>query len=392
MGERSSFEEKIIKEMDVLGHQDEPDVKAAVMQRVRAIYEQNKSAPAKTHMSGEENSPPEIEAPVMQKQTRMSKPPSRLRTTRRMIGVSAAVLLGVIGVGIFQLSSTGGLTETTITPAINVIKPTDEDSITLVNSGGQTVVQTIQEFKTFPVPTTSPALEKYVQLKSMYEEQVLDYLNPGEMAAFYVSDDEFKKLAKGHGYEQPYYYAFNPPVYSEFEEFEHELREVGDFWPEIPSMLTSGYEFEKGTFKAQIPVSATEMNEDFQPLQPDDPIAQKLFVAKIDVDAIENAEVTYRKGEQKLELNLSENKKMGNGASQLYILPGQTAEIWSMTDSGKEAIFIAASQEQGGHAWNSQNRLIWYDEASRKIRTINDKEDSKLTREQWEEVAASFIR
>lgn len=391
MGERSSFEEKIIKEMDVLGHQNEPDVKAAVMQRVRAIYEQNNS-PAKTHMSGEEDSPPEIEAPVMQKQTRMTKPPSRLRTTRRMIGVSAAVLLGVIGVGIFQLSSTGGLTETTITPAINVIKPTDEDSITLVNSGGQTVVQTIQGFKTIPVPTTSPALEKYTQLKSVYEEQVLNHLNPGEMAAYYVNDDEFNHLAKGLGYEQPYYYAFKPSIYSEYQEFEHDLRESGEFWPEIPSMLTNGYEFEEGTFKAQIPVSATELNKDFQQLQPDDPIAQELFVAKIDVDAIESAEVTYRKGDQKIVISLIESKKMGNGTDQLSIMPGQSAEKWAMTDSGKEAIFIAASQEQGDHAWNTQNRLVWYDEASHKIRTIYDKGDSKLTREQWQEVAASFIR
>lgn len=391
MGERSSFEEKIIKEMDVLGHQNEPDVKAAVMQRVRAIYEQNNSAPAKAHMSGEEDSPPEIEAPVMQKQTRMTKPPSRLRTTRRMIGVSAAVLLGVIGGGIFQLSSTGGLTETTITPAVNVIKPTDEDSITLVNSGGQTVAQTIQGFKTIPVPTTSPALEKYVQLKSMYEEQVLDHLNPGEMAEYYVNDDEFNNLAKGIGYGQSYY-TFKPSVYSEYQEFEHDLRESGEFWPEIPSMLTNGYEFEEGTFKAQIPVSATEMNKDFQQLQPDDPIAQKLFVAKIDVDAIESAEVTYRKGDQKIVISLIESKKMGNGTDQLSIMPGQSAEKWAMTDSGKEAIFIAASQEQGGHAWNAQNRLVWYDEASHKIRTIYDKGDSKLTREQWQEVAASFIR
>lgn len=56
MGERSSGEEKMIKKMDVLGNYDEPDVQAAVMQRVRAIYEQNNSASAETYMSGEENS------------------------------------------------------------------------------------------------------------------------------------------------------------------------------------------------------------------------------------------------------------------------------------------------------------------------------------------------
>lgn len=291
----------------------------------------------------------------MQKQMRMPQPPSHLRT-RRLIGVSAAVLLGVIGVGIFQLSSTGVLTEPVVKPAINVTKPTDEGSITLVNSGGQAVVQTMQGAKDVPVPTTSPAVEKYRQLKSVYEEQVLDHLNPGEMAAFYVNDDEFNKLAKGLGYGQPYYYAFNPPVYLEYQEFEHDLREAGDFWTEIPSMLTSGYEFEQGTFKASFPDLATELNKKFQQLQQDDPIAQKLFVAKIDVDAVDSAEVTYRKGEEKIVINLSESKKMGNGASLIFILPGQTAEKWSITNNGKEAIFIAASQEKG--AMSGMPRIV----------------------------------
>lgn len=101
-----------------------------------------------------------------------------------------------------------------------------------------------------PDPTTSPAIEKYQSLSMTYKEQVLARLNTGEMAAYYVKDAELNKLELGLGYGNQLQFAFISPVYSKYQDFVKELKNVGDFWPGLPSLLADGYEFEQGTFNA----------------------------------------------------------------------------------------------------------------------------------------------
>ncbi|MNO65948.1 hypothetical protein D3C76_567250 [compost metagenome] len=379
---RSYVEEKMIKKMDVLGDCDDLDVKAAVMKQVRAIHDQQKINPLF-----------EMEAPIMQKQKTVPQRTFYYRK-RLLSGVSAAVLLGGLVFGVLQLSGLRGLEQSTQS-TIEISKPSD-GVITLMNSGGKAVVQTAQSVtgsKDKPTPNATSAIEKYQSLLTIYKEQVLAHLNAGEMAAYYVNDTEFTKLAKGLGYGNQLQYAFNPPVYSKYQEFVEELKGSGDFWSELPSTLTNGYEFERGTFNASTPDLETERaNKEFQQLQKDDVIGRKLFVAKINVEAIESAEITYHKGNEKIPLSLSRSPLMGNNAQQVFILEGQTAEKWSLTNTGKEAVFIAASTAQGAEGWNSMNRLYWYDEASRMIRSLNDELNNSLTREQWQVIANSFIR
>jgi hypothetical protein len=329
----------------------------------------------------------------MQKQEKSLPHPSRFRK-RLLTGGFAAVLLGMIGIGVIQLSGLRGL-EHSGQSTIEITRPSD-GVITLVNSGGKAVVQTVQSVtgsKDKPTPNASSAIEKYQSLLTIYKEQVLAHLNAGEMAAYYVNDTEFTKLAKGLGYGNQLQYAFNPPVYSKHQEFVEELKGFGDFWPELPSTLTNGYEFERGTFNASTPGVETERgNKEFQQLQKDDAIGRKLFLARINVEAIESAEITYHKGNEKITLSLSRSPLMGNHAQQVFILEGQTAEKWSLSNTGKEAVFIAASSAQGAEGWNSMNRMYWYDEASQMIRSVNDKQNNKLTREQWQVIASSLIR
>lgn len=109
------------------------------------------------------------------------------------------------------------------------------------------------------------------------------------------------------------------------------------------------------------------------------------------MNAIESAEVSYHKEDQTIELSLSQSAYMG-GITQVSILEGQTAEKWSLTNTSKEAVFIAAGTEKGSKGWSSQNRLYWYDESSQTIRSLNDGLNNSLTREQWQVIANSFIR
>lgn len=393
VGQRSCVEEKMIKKMDALGNCDELDVKAAVMKRVREIHDQQKTMVGEmTNLSDELESFSEPGDPVMQKQAKILPHPSKFRK-RLLSGVSAAVLLGMIGFGALQQSGLGGLKEHGSQSAIDVTKPSD-GAITLVNSGGKAVVQTVH-YNT-PVPSTSPAIEKYLSLLGTYKEQVLAHLNAGEMAAYYVNDTELTKLAKGLGYGNELQFAFSSRVYSKYQEFVKELKGTGDFWPDLPSILANGYEFEQATFKAASPYMSVsteykEMLEQFQKKAKTNKTGQKLFMEKIAVNAIESAEVTYHKGDQRITLSLMQSASRGN-PTQVSILEGQTAEKWSMTGTGKEAVFIAASTEKGEQTWSSRNLLYWYDEASQTIRSLNDGLNDSLTREQWQVIANSFIR
>ncbi|MEK5395050.1 hypothetical protein [Paenibacillus sp. FSL K6-2859] len=392
--QRSFVEEKMIKKMDAWGDCDDLDVKAAVMKRVRAIHDQQKIINGEmTHFRDELDSFSMPGNPVMQKQEKILPHPSRFRK-RLLSGVSAAALLGMIGFGALQLSGLGDLAEHGSQSTIDITQPSD-GAITLVSSGGKAIVQTVHN--NTPVPTTSTAIEKYLSLLETYKEQVLAYLNVGEMAAYYVNDPEFTKLVKGLGYGNQLQYAFKSPMYTKYQNFANELKGTGDFWPELPSKLTNGYEFEQATFKAASPYGSIntehkEMLEQFQKKAKADDTGQKLFMEKITVNAIESAEVTYHKGDQRITLSLSQSELLGNGAQQVSILEGQTAEKWSLTNTGKEAAFIAASTQQGAQAWYSLNRLYWYDEASQTIRSLNDGLNNSLTREQWQVIANSFIR
>lgn len=393
VGQRSCVEEKMIKKMDALGNCDELDVKAAVMKRVRVIHDQQKTMGGEmTNLRDELESFSEPGDPVMQKQAKILPHPSKFRK-RLLSGVSAAVLLGMIGFGALQLSGLGGLTEHGSPSTIDITQPPD-GAITLVNSGGKAVVQTVH-YNT-PVPSTSPAIEKYLSLLATYKEQVVAHLNAGEMAAYYVNDTEFTKLAKGLGYGNELQFAFSSPVYSKYQDFVKELKGTGDFWPELPSILANGYEFEQATFKAASPYMSIsteykEMLEQLQKKAKDNKTGQKLFMEKIAVNAIESAEVTYHKGDQRITLSLMQSASRGY-PTQVSILEGQTAEKWSMTGTGKEAVFIAASTEKGEQTWSSRNLLYWYDEASQTLRSLNDGLNDSLTREQWQVIANSFIR
>ncbi|MBY3619344.1 hypothetical protein HGO21_07245 [Acinetobacter sp. CUI P1] len=393
VGQRSCVEEKMIKKMDALGNCDELDVKAPVMKRVREIHDQQKTMVGEmTNLRDELESFSEPGDPVMRKQAKILPHPSKFRK-RLLSGVSASVLLGMIGFGALQLSGLGGLKEHGSQSAIDITKPSD-GAITLVNSGGKAVVQTVH-YNT-PVPSTSPAIEKYLSLLGTYKEQVLAHLNAGEMAAYYVNDTELTKLAKGLGYGNELQFAFSSRVYSKYQDFVKELKGTGDFWPDLPSILANGYEFEQATFKAASPYMSVsteykEMLEQFQKKAKTNKTGQKLFMEKIAVNAIESAEVTYHKGDQRITLSLMQSASRGN-PTQVSILEGQTAEKWSMTGTGKEAVFIAASTEKGEQTWSSRNLLYWYDEASQTIRSLNDGLNDSLTREQWQVIANSFIR
>ncbi|WP_339811909.1 hypothetical protein MKY63_05510 [Paenibacillus sp. FSL R7-0189] len=391
--QRSFVEEKMIKKMDAVGSCEELDVKAAVMKRVRAIHEQqNRIDGERTSMVSELKPFPEPEDPIMQKQKEMPQHPSRFRK-RVLTGVSAAVLLGIIGLGALQLSEHGKLSEQGSQFTIDITK-SQGGIITLVNSGGKAVVKTVHN--NTPDPTTSPAIEKYQSLSMTYKEQVLARLNTGEMAAYYVKDAELNKLELGLGYGNQLQFAFISPVYSKYQDFVKELKNVGDFWPGLPSSLADGYEFEQGTFNAaplyrSLDTEYEEILEQFQKKATTDKTGQKLFMEKIAVNSIDNAEVTYHKGHERITLSLRQSAFRGY-TMQVSILEGQTAEKWSVTGTGKEAVFIAAGTGKGKKAWSSQNRLYWYDEATQMVLSLSDKQESKLTREQWQKIATSFIR
>lgn len=401
MGQRISDEEKIIKNMSVDKGYDDLDIKVSVMNRVRAIHkEQNSASGDVRHFNETETvvvSHSEVEIPVMRKQKVLSQRPS-LYSKKWISGVGAAVLVGTIGYGIVQLTLSGNLPEPDARTTIEVNQPLNRDSITIMNSEGKVVLETVANAPASedrPEPTTSPEIEKYISLVNTYEEQVKARLSEGEMAAYYVNDAELNELDKSSWYENQLHYAYNPIVYSEYQDYVDTLKLMGDYWPSLPSNFEGGYEFDQGIVVASHPYMGldTEFKELFQKFHEEseaDKTGKKLFMKKVPWNAIEQGEITYKKGEQRLTLDLTRIINGGDNALQMTISAGETAEKWLF--NGKEALFISAVSENGTQLWYSQNRLYWYDEESQVTRYLSDKFKSELTRDQWKQVAASFVR
>lgn len=388
MGQRISDAEKIIKGMSMDKGYEDLDIKASVMNRVRAIHKERNIT------SGFPSS--ELEIPLMRKQGLPSQRPSHYR--KWIMGVGAAVLIGTIGYGLVQLTMGENLPEPDVRTAIEMEQPLNKNSIILLNSEGRAVLETVASApvaEDTPIPTTSPEIEKYISLVTNYEEQVKARLSEGEMAAYYVNDAELNELDKSSWYENQLHYAYNPIVYSVYQDYVDTLKSMRYVWPSLSSTLQGGYEFEQGLVVASHPYMGldTEFKELLQKFHEESEAGQtkeKLFMKKVPWDGIEQAEITYKRGKERITLNLAQIKNEGDHALEMIISAGETAEKWLY--NGKEAVFISALSDNAVALRYFQNRLYWYDEESRTIRYLRDKLDSKLTREQWKQIAASFIR
>lgn len=372
------------------------DVKPSVMERVRAIHAQQIAA----QDGGTSASPGQAvpgtdgQAPVMTRQPIPSQRPALQRGRRLTAGLCAVALLSLAGFGVLRNMTDEGATGKVLQPDFAVIRQTEGQPLALRDSSGKIVVQVKKGVSKVYTPYvgSSSARERYFKLTEQYEQQAQEDLQPGETAAYYVNDSELIALMNGLGYGKPLFFTSKTVTYTSYAKLSAAREQTGKWSFALPPERIGELRFASGRLYAKTPSSfEPEYELTLEVLKAktegatdENPLAATLWPVK----GIASAEVNYQDGSQQLKLHLFWNKEATTGPSQIHVTPDEAAEKWSYED--KELLYIpgVGANNNGG----SVSRLYWYDSAYGGLAWMTDPPDQRLTREQWETIAAGMVQ
>ncbi|WP_339222580.1 hypothetical protein [Paenibacillus sp. FSL H8-0332] len=397
MDEQFTAEEKRIRRMGAGEAAGSIDVKSSVMERVRVIHDQRLASEGGGTPASPGQAVPEMvrQGPVMTRQQMPAKRPAVQRGRRLAAGLCAVALLGLAGFSVLR-HVTDQETTGTLHPDFAVIRQTEGQPLVLKDNGGRIVAQVKNaELKVYTPAYigSSSARERFFKLREQYEQQAQADLQPGETAAYYVNDSELIALMNGLGYGKPLFFTSRTVTYTNYAKLSAAREQTGKWSFALPPERIGGLQFAEGRLFAKTPSAfepeyrlALEALKAKTEAAPDgNPLAATLWP----LENIASAEVIYQDGSQQLKLQLFWNNAATTGPSQIHVSPGQTAELWTYED--KELLFIpgAGAGEENG---SSVSILYWYDNAYGGLALIADPPDKRLTREQWESIAAGMVQ
>ncbi|WP_238652314.1 hypothetical protein [Paenibacillus piscarius] len=396
MDKRFAAEEKRIKRMGSAEALGSIDVKSSVMERVRAIHAQQ-NAPEHETLASPGQPVPGMDAqaaPVMTRQQMPSQRPAPLRGRRLAAGLCAMVLLGAAGFGVVRNVLDQGTMGKAQRLDFAVIRQTEGQPLALKDSSGRVVAQLKNaESKVYtPYIGSSSARERFFKLKEQYERQAQAGLQPGETAAYYVNDSELIALMNGLGYGAPLFFTSRTVTYTNYAQLSAAREQMGKWSFTLPPERIDGFQFTGGRLIAKVPSSfEPEYGQVLKELKAEaegEPDGNPLAVTIWPVKRIAEVEVAYQDGSQQLQLRLFWNNAATTGPVQIILSAGETAEMWSYED--KELLYIpgVGAVNNGG----SVSRLYWYDSAYGGLAVMTDPPDKRLTREQWESIAAGMVQ
>lgn len=398
MDKRFAAEEKRIRRMGAGEVLDTIDVKSSVMERVRAIHAQQNAVEAET-LASPGQPVPETDvpaAPVMTRQELLPQRPAPQRGRRLAAGLCAMVLLGAAGFGVVRnVLDDQGTAGKVMHPDFAVIRQTEGQPLVLKDSGGRIVAQLKNAESKVNTPSyigSSSARERFFKLSEQYEQQARADLKPGETAAYYVNDSELIALMNGLGYGKPLFFTSRTVAYTNYAKLSAAREQTGKWSFALPPERIGGFQFAEGRLFTKTPSSFdTEYRVVLEALKAKtegDPGGNPLAATLWPMKDIASAEVTYQDGSQQLKLNILWNNTATTGPVQIFLNDGHTAELWSYAN--QELLFIPGTGDvnNGG----SVSRLYWYDSAYRGLAVITDPPNQRLTREQWEAIAAGMVK
>lgn len=397
MDEHFAAEEKRIRRMGAGEAAGSIDVKSSVMERVRVIHAQRLASEGGGTPALPGQAVPEMvrQGPVMTRQPIPSLRPAVQRGRRLAAGLCAVALLGLAGFSVLRHGTDQETTGKALHPDFAVIRQTEGQPLFLKDSGGRVVAQLrYAESKVYtPYIGSSSARERYFKLREQYEQQAQADLQPGETTAYYVNDSELIALMNGLGYGKPLFFTSRTVTYTSYAKLSAAREQTGKWSFALPPERIGGLQFAEGRLFAKTPSAfepeyrlALEVLKAKAEAAPDgNPLAATLWP----LENIASAELDYQDGGQQLKLQLFWNNAATTGPSQIHVSPGQTAELWTYED--KELLFIpgAGAGEENG---SSVSRLYWYDNAYGGLALMTDPPDKRLTREQWESIAAGMVQ
>ncbi|MEK4853658.1 hypothetical protein NST04_27705 [Paenibacillus sp. FSL H7-0756] len=393
MDKHIAAEEKRIRRMgngEALGS---IDVKSSVMERVRVIHAQQITAQDDTLASQEQPvSGMDAQTPVMTRQPILSLRPAVKRGRRLAAGLCAVALLGLAGFSVLRHVTDQETTVKAQQPDFAVIRQTEGQPLALKDNSGRVVAQVKRaEPKVYtPYIGSSSARERYFKLSEQYERQAQAGLQPGETAAYYVNDSELITLMNGLGYGKPLFFTSRTITYTSYTQLSAAREQTGKWSFALPPESIGQLRFAEGRLFTKVPSSfASEYGVILEALKAKTDAAQDgnpLAVTIWPLEDIARAEAVYRDGRNQLALQISWDSTVTTGPSQIHVSPGQTAELWTYED--KELLFISGAENNAG----SVSRLYWYDSAYGGLAWMTDPPNQRLTREQWETIAAGMVQ
>ena len=396
MDKNFAAEEKRIRRMGAGEASGGIDVKSSVMERVRAIHAQQIAAQDDAPASlGQAVQGTDVQAAVMTRQQTPSLRPGVQLGRRLVAGLCTVTLLGLAGFSILRHVTDQETAGKALLPDFAVIRQAEGQPLALKDTGGRIVAQVKNaESKVYTLSYigSSYARERFFKLSKQYERQAQAGLQPGETAAYYVNDSELIALMNGLGYGKPLFFTSRTVTYTSYAKLSAAREQLGKWSFALPPERIGGLQFAGGRLIAKTPSAfEPEYGLTLEALKakteaaPDgNPLAATLWPVK----GIASAEVDYQDGSQQLKLQLFWNNAATTGPTQIHVSPGETAEIWSYED--KELLYIPGVG--AGDNAGSVSRLYWYDSANGRLAWMTDPPDKRLTREQWEIIAAGMVQ
>lgn len=372
------------------------DVKPSVMERVRAIHAQQIAA----QDGGTSASPGQAvpgadgQAPVMTRQPIPSLRPALQRGRRLAAGLCAVALLGLAGFGVLRNMTDREIKGKALQPDFAVIRQTEGKPLALKDSSGRVVAQVKKaEPKVYtPYIGSSSARERYFKLREQYEQQAQAGLQPGETAAYYVNDSELIALMNGLGYGKPLFFTSRTVTYTSYAKLSAAREQTGKWSFALPPERIGRLEFAEGRLFTKVPSSFDSeygvvleaLKAKTEAVQDGNPLAVTIWP----LENIERAEAVYRDGSNQLSLQISWDNTVTTGPVQIILSAGETAEMWSYED--KELLYIPGVSNENNAG--SVSRLYWYDSTYGGLAWMTDPPDQRLTRKQWETIAAGMVQ
>lgn len=241
------------------------------------------------------------------------------------------------------------------------------------NKSGQVVLETYY----YPDYTNA----EMQNLLGTYRNRVLDSIQPGEEAAYYVDDDALNNYDSLNKLK----FEYKPVQYKDYKEFIKERDRISAPKLNQPDYIPKGFTFLYGQIDPRVPMHGDGDNSEYSKLMEllvnranKSTSQDKLFIEPIEVKQAIGAVLYYSSGEGKIDFSIQ-----ATYGTKLSLLQDEDIKSEKVMIKGQEAIYQKRT--------DNEDLIAWYDNSSSVAYVINDNSDGELTRKDFIRMAESMI-
>ena len=252
------------------------------------------------------------------------------------------------------------------------------------NSKGDVVLNTTK------TPAETGASQTYTSTYTQWNEEVIDRLQPGEYAAYYVKDDSMNQRNPSN----PVLFAYKPTELSSFSSLQDEIKRTEAPLFSNPTHLPDGYQFEFGYVYPVTAYPGMMTKKEYRSLTDKlmqqakaAPEGENLFIQRLSWDKSDSSFARYARGNDYVNITVT---KYTSEVTKTTIMQNEQDSAEQLTIKGTKAYYIRAS-EASKPLEAGKNRLGWLDEKRRLHYNISDNQDSPLSKEDLVKIAEDLL-